>query len=80
MYKSEVTYKIKLDDIVIPNKFKKHPPKINKLASRIIYYLTNHEFEAPIVVNNKFVLVDGYTSYLIAKKVGMKHLDVYFVK
>lgn len=78
MCKNKVTYEIRLDDIIVPDEFKNHPPRISKLASRIVYFLTNCEFKTPMVINNKFQLVDGYTSYLIAKQYNIMNVQVEF--
>ena len=57
-------------NITIPKEFAK--PRKEKLNSRIQYYNENKCFEVPIVINTNNELVDGYTSYLIAKKYNMK--------
>lgn len=43
------------------------------------YFEENGKFESKILLNRDFELVDGYTSYFIAKLKGMKYVDVYFV-
>ena len=49
----------------IPKYFTKPNPK--KLQRRLDYYKQNKKFEAPIVIDSNCTLIDGYTSYLIAK-------------
>lgn len=61
---------IDLKNIKIPKKFTK--PKKEKLDHRFKYYEINKCFEVPIVIDKDNMLVDGYTSYLIAKKYNMK--------
>lgn len=61
---------IDLKNIKIPKKFTK--PKKEKLDHRFKYYEINKCFEVPIVIDKNYMLVDGYTSYLIAKKHNMK--------
>ena len=61
---------IDLNDIKIPEKFTK--PRKEKLNSRIEYYNKNKRFEVPIILDPSNMLIDGYTSYLIAKKYNMK--------
>lgn len=56
--------------IKIPEKFTK--PRKEKLDHRFKFYNKNKCFEVPIVINTNNELVDGYTSYLIAKKYNMK--------
>lgn len=64
------TVVIDLKNIKIPKKFTK--PKKEKLDHRFKYYEINKRFEVPIVIDKDNMLVDGYTSYLIAKKYNMK--------
>lgn len=64
------TVVIDLKKIKIPKKFTK--PKKEKLDHRFKYYEINKCFEVPIVIDKDNMLVDGYTSYLIAKKYNMK--------
>lgn len=61
---------IDLNNIKIPKKFTK--PRKEKLNSRIQYYNKNKCFEVPIIIDPSNMLIDGYTSYLIAKKYNMK--------
>ncbi|MFR8144766.1 MAG: hypothetical protein ACLU84_06800 [Clostridia bacterium] len=56
--------------IKIPKKFTK-PNKI-KLRNRLEYYNKNKYFEVPIIIDEGNTLVDGYTSYLIAKRYNLK--------
>lgn len=64
------TVVIDLKNIKIPKKFTK--PRKEKLEHRFKYYEKNKCFEVPIVIDKNYMLVDGYTSYLIAKKYNMK--------
>ncbi len=67
----------KLNNIKIQKEFKKRPPKAMKMFERRTYYfLHNHKFEVPIVINKDNELVDGYTSYLIAKEYKVKYVPV----
>lgn len=68
----------KLENIKIQEKFKKHPPNAMKMNKRKFYYYYNHhkKFYVPIVVNKNNILVDGYTSYLIAKEYKLKYVPV----
>lgn len=56
---------IELNKIKIPKYFTK--PNQKKLQSRFDYYKKNKKFKAPIIIDSNYTLVDGYTSYLIAK-------------
>lgn len=65
---------IDIDLIKIPENFVK--PSKDKLNAKFEYYNKNKRFEVPIIINSKNVLVDGYTSYLIAKKNNLKTVQV----
>ncbi len=65
---------IKISDIKIQKKFK--APNKKKLDRRYTYFDTNAKFEVPIVVDSKNNLIDGYTSYLIAKHYKFSHVEV----
>lgn len=72
-------YKVKLSDIVIPVEFKESPPKFKKMIHKREYFRRNDRFESKIILSRDFLLIDGYTSYLLAKENGMKHVEAYFV-
>lgn len=59
---------IDIEKIIIKNDFKKHKPKREKMIIRKMYFMKHDEFYSPIVLDENNVLVDGYTSYLIAKE------------
>lgn len=65
---------IKIDSIRIRKYFKKPNPR--KLATRKIYYEKHNYFRSQIVVNKNNYLVDGYTTYLIAKEKGFNYITV----
>ena len=60
--------------IKIPKNFTK--PKKEKLNKRFEFYNKHKYFEVPIIIDPSNTLVDGYTSYLIAKKYNMKTVQV----
>lgn len=62
---NETAIEIDIKDIKIPKYFTKPNPK--KLQRRFDYYKQNKRFETPIVIDSNCTLIDGYTSYLIAK-------------
>lgn len=66
----------KLKNIKISKKFKMSYPNTLKLMSKMEYYLHNNKFEQPIIVNKDNVLVDGYTSYIIAQMLNKKYVRV----
>lgn len=76
--KNNNVYHVKLSEITVPSSFQKTPPKAEKMKKKWFYYRDNGEFESPIIIDNDFVLVDGYTSYLIAKEEHINFVPVFF--
>ena len=72
-------YKVKVSDIIIPEEFKATKPRFKKMIQKREFYRKNNRFESKIVLNKDFLLIDGYTSYIIAKENGMKYVEAYFV-
>lgn len=66
----------KLKNIKISKEFKMKYPKTLKLISKMEYYLRNNKFEEQIVIDKNNVLVDGYTSYIIAQMLNKKYVRV----
>ena len=62
---NETAVEIEISKIKIPEHFSKPNPK--KLQQKFKYYKENHKFESQIVIDLDYNLIDGYTSYLIAK-------------
>lgn len=61
---------IETDLIKIPKHFTK--PGKKKLGERVEFFNKHKYFEVPIIIDPNNTLVDGYTSYLIAKKYNLK--------
>lgn len=62
---NETAVEVDISKIKIPKTFSKPNPK--KMQKKIEYYRKNHKFESQIVIDTDYTLLDGYTSYLIAK-------------
>lgn len=60
--------KEKISNIKINEEFKRTKPKKWKMQSKENYFLKYGIFESKIVLDKNNVLIDGYTSYLLAKK------------
>lgn len=73
-YINRKTKIIKVSDIKIPKDFRK--PNPGKMKNRIGYYNTYKQFAVPIIVDKDNNLIDGYTSYLIAKKYNFNNIQV----
>lgn len=68
--------KIKVKDIKIQDRYKESPPRAGKMELKLKHYKHCGKFEEEIIVNKHNVLIDGYTSYLIAKQEGIKSVQV----
>ena len=79
IYTPGCEYWVDLKDIDIPIDFLRHHPRQEKMEQKWAYYRQTGEFESPILLNRDFELVDGYTSYIIAKTENMHKVPVYFV-
>ena len=71
---SEKNVIIDLKNIKVPEDFTK--PNKKKLESREKYFRSNSKFKVPIIIDSENNLVDGYTSYLIAKKYEFSTVNV----
>lgn len=61
---------IRLKKIKISENFKS--PKEKLMRQKVLYYINNKKFESEIVLDKNNELVDGYTTYLICKKLEKK--------
>lgn len=62
---NETAVEVDISKIKIPKTFSKPNPK--KMQKKTEYYKQNHKFESQIIIDTDYNLIDGYTSYLIAK-------------
>lgn len=76
LYIEQKQHYMKLSKIKIRDSFKKAEPKNWKMKERWEYYRETGNLYSPIVVDQDGYLVDGYTSYLIAKAEGIKEVEV----
>lgn len=67
---------MKLKDIKIPNSFSSHMPSLSKMIEKEEYFKKYGMLKESIIVDQTNYLIDGYTSYLIAKKAGVEALFV----
>ena len=68
---------IRLNKIKISKEFKNHNPKNNKMDDKNYFYIINGTFKEKIILNKDNVLVDGYTTYLLAKMYEKKFIWVH---
>ena len=79
IYEPGCEYWVDLKDIDIPIDFLRHHPRREKMKRKWDYYKQTGEFESPILLNRNFVLIDGYSSYIIAKTGNLHKVPVHFV-
>lgn len=68
---------IRLSKIKISDGFKAHKPSKEKMFEKIEYFMLNGKFKEKIILDKNNVLVDGYTTYLLAKQSGKKFIRAY---
>lgn len=67
---------IRLSRIKISQEMKVTMPRVETLQEKYSFYRRYRKLQSSIVLDNHNVLVDGYTSYLLAKMFGIKKGDV----
>lgn len=67
---------MKIDNIKIFPTFQENPPKLEKLGRKILYYTRTGKFESEIIIDKSGQLIDGYTSYLIARLYDLNEVPV----
>lgn len=65
---------VKLENIKIQKHFKQ--PKYSKLEYRKEYYERHKYFRSTIVLDNNNYLIDGYTTYLLAKQMEFDYITI----
>lgn len=72
-------YYVKLDKIHIQNSWGKTPPKPEKYERKKNYFLENGTFESTVYLNENNVLIDGYTTYLLAQEFGLGKIPAVYI-
>lgn len=67
---------MKIDDIKIFPCFSAHPPKQEKMESKEQYFQETGCLQSEIVLDGGGNLIDGYSSYLLAKARGLDSVPV----
>lgn len=65
-----------IKNIKIKYWFKRTPPKKEKMQRKLDYYNRTGSYESKVILNKNNELIDGYTTYLLAKKHGRKIIKV----
>ena len=69
-----------IDKINIPSNFKKTLPSETKIAERYRCYMKTGCFDREILVDEHYNLIDGYSTYLVCKMVGLTKIRVLRLK
>lgn len=72
-------YWVSVEKIKVPQEFSMTPPKSKKMESKWEYYRKTGKLQSSILLTRDYVLVDGYTSYIIACETDMGVAPVQFV-
>lgn len=67
---------MKIDEIKIYPCFAAHEPKPEKMQQKEQYFKETGALQSQIIIDSRGNLIDGYTSYLIAKAQGMESVFV----
>lgn len=80
IYETGVTYTIPFDEIVVTKDFLLTQIGNEKWGRKLRYYDQTGILQSKIKLTKDFVLVDGYSSYCIARAYGLKEVPVEFVE
>lgn len=80
-YKCKRLSKRYFDDIIISDAFKNHPPKPEKYRRKEADFIKRGKLD-PIIVDENYILADGYCTYLISDLFGYRRrkLKIYKAK
>lgn len=79
LYKVGLVCSVKVSDIIIPKHFQAVVPRAQKMNKKRAFYKKYDVYESKVILNKDFMLLDGYTTYLLCIENGDKYVDVYFV-
>lgn len=69
---------MKVDDIKIYPCFAAHEPRPEKMQQKEQYFEETGALQSQIILDSRGNLIDGYTSYLIAKQQGIESVSVQY--
>lgn len=76
LYKTKI---VRLGKIKIPPEFQLTPPGAQKIKRKYLFFVSKHRFASPVMVDRTYTLVDGYTTYLLARMFGCKKIEIRIV-
>ena len=74
------TLQIRISDIKIYPCFQETPPGAQKMEQKEQYFIKTGLFKSDIILDSDNYLIDGYTSYLLAKEQGMEYVPFSYGK
>lgn len=72
--------KMRIEDIKIYPCFEKRPPKAEKMEQKRQYFRETDLLQSEIILDSGNNLIDGYTSYLLAKENNLEHVLIRYGK
>ena len=72
--------RIDIDKIRVPDNFKKTLPGDSKIMERYRFYKKTGSFDREILVDEHYNLLDGYTTYLVCRMLGLSKIRVLRIK
>ena len=78
--KDEGTGMVDLDEIKIYPCFAAHEPKPEKMEQKAQYFTETGALQSQIILDSQGNLIDGYTSYLLAKTHGIQRVPIRYGK
>lgn len=73
-------FSVPTDDIKIFPCFAEHPPKAGKMQKKEQHFTETGLLQSEIILDSRENLIDGYTSYLLAKQKGIQVVPVRYGK
>lgn len=67
---------MKIDEIMIYQCFAEHPPRPEKMEQKEQYFQETGALQSQIILDGRGYLIDGYTSYLLARQHGIQVVPV----
>ena len=80
IYETGYEYWFPTDQIIITPEFARTRIGTKKWIRKRNYYMRTGRFESQIVLTKDFILIDGYSSYKLAKRYGEDKVPVVFVE
>ena len=74
------TVHIKLDKINVPANFRNTIPAAKKIAERLTCYQKAGAFDREIILDENYNLIDGYSTYLVCKMLGLNKVRALRIK